>query len=432
MSQLIRTDPKSKVFSTFQRSAIMNAPFKSVFQVDKGTTASPSAVSPGSTTSINIKINGRNIEQEENQYIVYEVENKSAVQTVTFKRGPLTHWDKITITVSNSRDKIEIDGLNDVIELFSESLLNEGQMIYENSQFWRNELDTCDGITVTNGTPVTFYLPLAPIINFAKTTLRGAIEDIKIDFRATPAPSNAKDAGLIALSSAATAAYTQANISFNNIRFIRHYSVINDPRLVVGVLASDVPMRHVHYRTETKVMRSGTWNLGDSVNFKLSDVLKRSGIQHLSVVVRKNNTTYNDADIQKEYSGSKYVTFKYRQLFGEKLEVDMSSTTDKRLLEKFEKEQYGQAFGRKQLPIAMWKDTDLMTKFYLRMTRINFDYVQVENAHELVRETNSVDEDYDITLYAGSNVGADCDVLVHLVYAEVFEFSKNGQMTKLY
>lgn len=432
MSQLIRTDPKTKVYSTFQRSAILNDPLKSTWQTDKGTTASPSAVTPGSTTSINIKINPRNIEQEEGHYLVYDVSNASAVQTCKFLRGPLTHFDKITITINNSRDKLEIDGIDDIIEIMSEELFNQGLNIYENSAFWRNgELDTYTGVTVANGTPVTFYYPLSPIINFVKTTLRGTIEDIKIDLRATPAPSNAKESCLIAQSSAATACYT-TNISFNNMRYVRHFAVINDPRQIVGALASDVPIRHVHYRTESKVMRTGTWNLGDSVNFKLSDVLKRSGIQHLSVVVRKNASAYNDADAQKEFSGAGYITYKIRQLFGEKLEIDMSSTTDKRLLEKTERDKYSMAFGRKQLPLAIWKGTDAMAQYFLRMTRIDFDYIQVENAHEVVRETDSTTEDYDITLYAGANVGSDCDLVVHLVYAEIFEFQKNGQMVKLY
>lgn len=433
MSQFYRSDPKTKVASTLQRTAIIGAPNKSVYQIDKGTTFSPSTVTPGSTTSCNIKINGRNIEQEESHWLVYEMYNSSAVQSAKFLRGPLTHFDKITITISNSRDKIELDGIDDIIEIISEEMLNYGFNIYENTAFWRNnEYDTFAGVTVTNTAPVTFYYPIWALVNYAKTTLRGSIEDLKIDLRATPAPSSAKECALICQSSAVTSAYTTSAISIQNLRFVRHFSILTDPRLIVGALASDVPIRDVHFRTESKVVRSGSWNLGDSVTFKLSDILKRNNIQHLSVVVRKNATAFNDADAQKEFSGSNFICWKWRQLFGEKLELDFGNATDKRLLQKFERDQYKLNFGRQQLPLELWKQSNDFPKYWLRMTRINFDFVQVENAHELFRTTDSVNEDYDITLFAGANVGTDCDVVVHLVYGDVFEYDKkNGQIVKV-
>lgn len=432
MSQLIRTSKNVQLSSTLQRTAIMHEPYKSTWQIDNGTTASPSSITPGGSTVINVKINPRGWEQEECHFLVYEVVNNSALQTCTFKRGPLTHWENITLTIQNSRDKLEITSRDQLIELYNEWALNRGLNVYEDLFFVRNEFSTFNGITVTNGTPQTFYLSLAPILDFAKTCLRNpddtkSITDIKIDLKATPAPSTAKEACQIALSSTTSACYTKDFITYQNIRFVRQYTVLNDPRLVVSALLSDVPIRHEHFKVETKTVRSGSWNVGDSVNFKLSDVLKRSGIQYIVPVVRVNASAYNEATSQKEYSGYLNVGYKYRQLFGDKLTVDM---TDARFLRKRELEKYSNEFGRKQLPQNVWLNSDDLNKFYLRMGRINFDNIVVENAHELVRETDSVQEDYDITLYANANLGSDCDCVVIMVYNEEFEF-KGNQLVKL-
>lgn len=432
MSQLLRTAKNTPVYSTLQRTAIMHEPFKSTMQVEDGTTASPSSISPGGSTSIMIKINPRGYEEEREHFVVYDVANNSASQTVTFKRGPLTHWSEIHLTVQNSRDKVEVLSVDQLIELYSEYALNRGLNVYEDLFFVRNEFDTFNGITVTNGTPQTFYLSLAPILDFGRTVLRdptnkNSILDIKIDLKANPAPSNAKEHCLIAQSSTTSAAYTKDNITYQNIRFVRHYAVINDPRLIVSSLLSDVKIRQEHFKTETKTVRTGTtWNIGDSVNFKLSDILKRSGIQYIVPVVRKNASAYNDADAQKEFSGFNYI-YKYRQLFGDKLTVDY---TNIRLREKQEIAKYYSDFGRKQLPAEVWKNTNDLNKFWLRMGRINFDNMIVENAHEIVHETDSTNEDYDITLYANANTGSDCDVVVVMVYCEEFEFQGN-QLVKL-
>jgi hypothetical protein len=106
--------------------------------------------------------------------------------------------------------------------------------------------------------------------------------------------------------------------------------------------------------------------------------------------------------------------------------------TDSRLLRDYEMKNYSLEFGRKQLPIEVWKDTTLLNRFYLRNTRLTFDWTQVENAHEVVRRTDSVSEDYDITLYANSDdAGTDADVVVFMVIAEEYEFNKDGSIKKL-
>jgi hypothetical protein len=154
----------------------------------------------------------------------------------------------------------------------------------------------------------------------------------------------------------------------------------------------------------------------------LSDILKRSGIQYIVPVIRIDATAYNDTNAQKEFSGFNYIGYKYRQLFGDKLTVDM---TDKRILQKREMENYFSMFGRKQLPPEVWKNTTDLSHYYLRLGRITFDNMVVENAHEVVYTTDSTQEDYDITLYANANVGSTCDVIVFMIYAETFQFNGN-------
>ena len=206
MSQLLRTAKGVNVTSTLQRTAIMTENNKSTYQIDTGTTASPSSISPGGSTSLVIRINGRNWEMENEHFLVWEVSNNSSAQTATFKRGGLTMWDSIVITVQNSRDKIEILSPDQLIELYSEWALNRGLNVYQDLFFIRNEFDTFNGITVTNGTPVTFYLSLTPIFDFGNTCLRSSkdtqtIMDLKFDLKARTAPSNASDACLICQSS---------------------------------------------------------------------------------------------------------------------------------------------------------------------------------------------------------------------------------------
>lgn len=430
MSLLLRTAKDAKVSSTMQRTAIISEPLKSTIQQDKGTSASPATVSPGSTTSISITINPRDVEEEIEHYLVYDVENKDATQNCTFLRGALTHWENIVFTVMDSSEKVEITSLDQVKEIFSEWFLTKGLNIYEDTSFMRNEIDTFAGITVTNSAQVKCYYPLSPLLNFAKVTLKGTITKIKIDLRATAEPSNAKDACIICKSSAATACYTKAKIAFNDLRYVRQFNVIADPRMQIGALASDVPIRFVHWKTESKTLYSGAWTSGvSSTTFKLSDIAKRSNVQHVSFVVRDNCTAYNDANAQEEYSGFFWIGYKYRELFGENKEVEM---TDARLLRDFEMKQYSNEFGRKQLPVAVWKtNTDPLTKYYTRMTRLNFDNIVVENAHEVIRKTDSEKADYDITLYSNGTVSSDCDVVAIMVYAEVFEYSKDGKISKL-
>ena len=318
MSQLLRSAPKTQVTSTLQRTAIMTEPNKSTFQIDSPVTASPSSISPGGSTVLNVRINDRTWSQEQEHFLVWEISNNSSAQTATFKRGPITLWDSIILTIQNSRDKIEILSPDQLIEIYSEFAFTRGLNVYQDLFFIRGEFDTFNGITVTNGTPVTFYLSLAPIFDFGNTCLRNSkdqltLMDLKFDLKARSAPSNANDACQICQSSTTSPAYTQANITFSNIRFIRHYTILNDLNLYIGALASTIPIQQVNFKVESKVVRSGTtWNLGDSVNFKLSDILKRSGIQYIVPVVRIDSSAYNDTNAQREFSGFNYLGYKYR------------------------------------------------------------------------------------------------------------------------
>jgi hypothetical protein len=57
----------------------------------------------------------------------------------------------------------------------------------------------------------------------------------------------------------------------------------------------------------------------------------------------------------------------------------------------------------------------------------------IEPYHEVVYNTNTVDEDYEITLYCptGGSVGSSVDLVVNLIYAEEYEFDKNGNFTRV-
>ena len=65
-----------------------------------------------------------------------------------------------------------------------------------------------------------------------------------------------------------------------------------------------------------------------------------------------------------------------------------------------------------------------MTKYFLPMTKINFDYLQLNSDHEVVRTLSSNHRDFDITIYANGEVGADVELVARVVSADPFEWDK--------
>jgi hypothetical protein len=431
MSLLLRTANEKDVASTTQRQAVIRSRFNSVVQWSKGVTASTKNINPGTTTKIDVLYNSPNFEQEIGHYIVCDIANAHATATLTLKNGTINLFDEITFSPNGSNYKIEIKNLSQIREITSEYYLNMGLNIYEDSSFIRNEFNTFSGISIPPASSVTVYYHLDPIISWAGTCIKDEIRSMQIDMQCTPEQANAGKTGKYFASSADTNLWTAANITLKNITYVRNFAMLRNPAaLLVKLFASvpkGVPIRQVHWRVEERVLYTGSWLLsaGDSFSTKLSDMYKTGKIQHISPFVRPVVTAYNSAECCKEYSGHKFIGWKVRELNtgGDEKELDM---TDARKLREFELKQYRNEYGRKQLPLEIFNDgTNLMSKYFLRMSRINFDYLQVENTHEVVRYTNSNLSDYDVTFNALGNAGSMCELCVSVVIAEELDFDRN-------
>jgi hypothetical protein len=432
MSQLIRTSNEKDVASTEQRQAVIKSKANNILQWSKPVTATTKNIGPGTSTQITVNFNSPYFEQEVGHYVQCIVANAHATATLTLKNGPLNIFDSVTLIPNASNYKIELKKIAQIKEIISEYYLNMGLNIYEDSSFVRNEFTTFSGIAIGPASEVQVYYPLDPFLSFAGTCVKDEIRQLQIELQCTATPANATVAGRCFLSSTTANLWTEANVQLKNIAYVRNFFMIQNPAQLVKMFASipkELPLRHVNWRVEEKVLRTGSWNVGDSWNGKLSDIYKNDLIQHISFVVRPIASNYNDAECCKEYSGYNYIGWKWSTLGrgGDERALDM---TDKRFLRDFELRQYRNEFGRKQLPLEILTDsTNLFTKYFLRMTRINFDYMQVENTHEVIRFTNSNLQDYDITVNANGNAGSNCELVAFTAVAEPFDWNKqNGQL----
>lgn len=432
MSNLLAVSKGASVGKTPQRTTVVDHKMNNVLQWSKGVSAAPKSCDVGTTTAIDIKFNSRDFEQEVSHYLVYDIKNASATEAVTFKNGALNHWEELVLIINDSTQKIEIDSHAQVREIVADYYLEKyGLDIWEGTSFVRNEFNTYAGLTVPTSSTVKFYYDLSPFIDFAKTTVRGQIRNMRIELKATSEPANASKAGKLFVSSTTSPAYTASNITFQNINYVRQFAIVQNPALLVGFLSQDAPVKKVHWKVTERVMYSGSWlaSNNDTANFKLSDVRKCNNIQHISLAVRPIPSAYNDAECCKEYSGYHWIGWKWRELdTSEERELDM---TEPRFLREHEFQQYHNEYGRfKQLPLEIFTDSgNLFSKYYLNLTRLNFDYLQLNSDHEVVRNTSSINQDYDITVNANGDVGANCELVVRIVQAEVYEFDKkSGQV----
>jgi hypothetical protein len=286
MSVLLANAKGASTAITPQRNLIVSHPLNNIQQWSKGVSAAPKSVEPSTTTVIDVKFNSNKWEQELNQYFEYNVKNASATSAITFKNGALNHFHKIKLTPNNTENPIVIESLAQVRAIVSNFYLKRyGLDIYEGTSFVRNEFTTFNGITVPALSSVKFYYDLAPYLDWSKTTIRGAFSSLRIELEATPEPSNFLTASKYFLSSTTSAVYTNDNITFENINYVRQFAIIQNPNLLVGFLNADKPVRKIHWKVYEYVKYTGSFRAsqGDSYNCKLSDIRKAHGIQWFCV-----------------------------------------------------------------------------------------------------------------------------------------------------
>jgi len=396
---------------------------------------SPSpSILPGSTSKCSINLRSTDLEREEAMFISFTVTNAHATASVTLINGPFHVFDYLRISVNNGNQTFTVDNVDSIREIMGETYLNYGLFVYEDSAFVRNETTTSAGITIAAGATATFYYPLDPIISWAGTCVQGEITNLEIDVRATSEQTSAGGSGYLFKCSTDAAMWTRALVTIADLKFVRSFTKLNSAQQLVrfmGSVSNSVPIRFVHWKVHPIILKEGTANSGDTVVKKLSDIYKADTIQHVSFTIRKTQTAFNGADCGKEYSGYRYLGWKWRELNkgGTSKTLDMS---DARKLREFESKQYRNEYGRKQLPIELLTDnTNTFAQYFLRLTRMNFDYLPVEQAHEVLRYTNSNQDDYEITLYCNATVGSSCQWMAYVTVAEVYEYDRNNGQLKL-
>ena len=182
MSALLANAKGAENAITPQRNMIVKHPLNNIQQWSKGTSAAPKSIQPGTTTVIDVKFNSKNWEQEINHYLTYNIKNASATSDLTFKNGALNHYQKVKIIPNNSEANIEIESLAAVRSIVGDFYLRRyGLDICEGTSFIRNEWTTFNGITVAAGSSAKFFYDLAPFIDFARTTIRGAFSGLRIE-----------------------------------------------------------------------------------------------------------------------------------------------------------------------------------------------------------------------------------------------------------
>ena len=426
MSQLVRQSNEKDVGANEQRGAVIKSRTNNIIQWSQGLTASTANITPGTTTNMNINMKSEYLEQEVAHYIKFTLANAHASADLILQ-NIYSVFDLVSVYCNDSEVKLEIKSIEQLREIYSEWLLNMGLNIYEESSFVRNEFNTFAGITIPFGTEKVLYWPIDPILSFAGVSLNKSIDKLYIEVRATPEQANVGTTCNYFKSSTAANAWTVATIQLKNIKYVRQYVKLNSLAQVQPLfnIPKDIPMQHVHWKVETFKLYTGTWVGGStSITTKLSDIYRSNMIQHVSLAVRPVASAYNSAEAVKEYSGYNYIGWRTRTLNngGTEFTVDM---TDARLLRDYELKQLRNEYGRKQLPVEIVTDAaNLMSKYYTRNTRLNFDFMQVEDKHEVVRFTNSTNADYNIEVFANTTVSGTCDLMAYVVIAQVLNWNK--------
>lgn len=436
MSALLRSAKGANTYSTELREAIVTSNTLSFPQWTKGITASNSSVSPGGTVTFNININSPDWEQEIAHYFYYGIKNSHATDSLNFKQGPKYHFEQMVITVNDSASTITLK-LPAICEIMSDWFLNKGLRMYEERYFCFEEFNTFNGISVGPNSTKYFYYPLDMFISFAGTCVKGEIRNLKFDLTVLSEQSNAAKASKYATCSGTTNLWTVSNLSMVNLTYIRNFALIQDPNLrisLIGSLPSNVPLRHFTLNVPMpieKTIYTGPLMTGQTVNLKASDIYKGRKIQAFSVWGRKIGTAFNDANACMEYSGPNHIGYKVRQLNtgGNEKELDL---TDGRRMKQYAMNQYNNRYGRVQLPQAFWDTpSELMSKYFVRMTQITFDWLQEEQMHEVERTIDTSLQDWDITIVALSDIGTNCELCVCPVIAETYDYDKKTGLLQM-
>jgi hypothetical protein len=341
--------------------------------------------------------------------------------------------DQISIEVNNSRDKWEYLETDSIRLMRSMTLKRYGKDLYEHMAESQVNFNSLSAVQCTTA-GVNFYWRIFDIFPQLKDqVVNGLIDDLKITIRFATQGSDAPTTGVICQSSTTSNPYSTSSITFNDITFVRVFEIVKDPNVFIRPSLKDVIMPL--YCWEPYKYEGISWtSVGtDRKVFKLSDVCKRSNIQCVNAFVRKVISAYNDATCGMQYSGYNYIKWKVRELDGDRKELSFLADTDDstRRARAYEIRRQELQYGR-PLPLTVHSDGDNLNKYYLNMTEIPFNNLEISaGTEDYFTSLDSTKNDYEITLECAGSVGASCDLVVMTQYVKFYRWINGNQIEEI-
>lgn len=418
---------KKQILRTMTHESVFFPNGRSLHQEINQSLFSPATnLKPGQKTEVTQKLSSqRDIELDREWYIRFNMDTTDGTNLATLVSDCYTLIDQLTIEINNSKDKFVYDKLQDFRQARSMTLKRHGKDIYEYMAESQVNFNSLAGVQVTTGS-VNFYYRIFDIFpQLRDQVINGLVNDVKITIRFTPEGTNAPSTGVICQSSTTSNPYSSASIVFSDVAFVRVFEIVKDPSTFIRPSLKDVIMPQYCYEAG-KPFEGISWtNVGtDAQTFKLSDVAKRANIQAVNAYVRKVISAYNDASCGMQYSGVNYIKWRLRELDGDRKELSfLADTNDStRRLRAFEIERQRRQYGV-PLPLAVHADSDNLNKYYLNMTEIPFNNMEITNGTEdFFTSLDSSKNDYEITLQCSGSVGASCDLIVMVQYVKFFKW----------
>lgn len=395
-----------------------------------------SLVKPNGKTQVNIKFNSKEIELERQQLIKFTMNTSDGTNHATMYKDAYSLIEEISVQYNNSTEKLEYKTNNHIIAARSIHIKEYGDEIMEHLAHTAVNFNSLAGVQVTNAASKNFYLDLFDLFPHNRDQIhRGMFDEMTITIKFAAAASNAENTAPICVSNTTSNPYTASTITFTNIEFIRVFDIVQDVSTYIRPPLETV--RYVVPKFVTKTYGSVSWNTAgtDQKVFKLSDVAKEQNVVGIMAYVREVGASpaYNDANAGKMYSGHNYITWSLRQLTGDKKTLSfLTDTTEwQRRLRAYEIETQYNEYGRK-LPIAVHADSDNLNKYYLVQTWIPFQNIQIEdNTYDILSGVSSLVDDWEITLQCAGAVDAVSDLVVEIVYNDIYAFDKMRNLEKL-
>lgn len=378
----------------------------------------------------------------DNVYLQVQVNNLDGTDTVVLPQGGLTLVEKMEFFIDD-KYCFELKG-EALLNIWATELNMQGQDVFLNSAFVRQEDSTNNGITIAAGSSKKVNIPLNMILKLRGNTLTaptfgawqyGEIKSIRVDasFK-SEAASVAAASKICRCSTADVNMYTIANMSFSEVGMWYSYVNTAHPSDVVpfqkNALSANLPLSVVVPVIKDEVIYTGTVTKDvTSAQIDTNDIEQVNGIQYYEIFARKVPTAYNDAACTKKYSGYRYLKYTVKQKTAPNQTLDL---TDEQKLKDYEYNMHKMDYGSR-LPIEFYTTDHDFSNGHLIRTRLNMDYYAVNQRHESLTHinTNNATDQYTITVTANQTLSGTFEIVVRQVRYELYDYVRDGEKYRL-